>query len=214
MYWHKTPPLLQKLYPTFTWQKPEIGKKIYLTFDDGPIPGLTEWVLDQLAQYQVKATFFCVGDNIRKHPEVFSWVRTQGHAIGNHTFNHQNGWKTPHEEYIRNVQFCQKFIGTETKLFRPPYGRITKKQAKQLQQAGYEIIMWDVLSGDFDRKLSPEKCLKKSIAATKAGSIVVFHDNSKAEERLTHTLPRYIEHFLEKGFGFEKLAQSSTAQTS
>lgn len=205
MYWHKTPSWLQKFYPTFTWRKPDTEKKLYLTFDDGPIPGMTTWVLDQLAQYQIKATFFCVGDNIRKYPEVFSWVRLQGHALGNHTFNHMNGWKTPQDEYIRNTQFCQRFLGTDTKIFRPPYGRIKKKQALQLQQEGYEIVMWDVLTGDFDRKLAPEKCLAKTIEATQNGSIIVFHDNVKAEERITHVLPRYIEHCLEKGFTFEVL---------
>jgi peptidoglycan/xylan/chitin deacetylase (PgdA/CDA1 family) len=206
MYWHKTPSWLRKFYPTFTWRRPTAENTLYLTFDDGPIPGMTEWVLDQLAQYQIKATFFCVGDNVRKNPEVFSWIRKQGHATGNHTFNHLNGWKTPADEYVRNTQFCQKFLTNEKQLFRPPYGKISRKQATQLQQHGYEIIMWDVLSGDFDRKLSPEKCLAKTIEATESGSIIVFHDNVKAEERLTHVLPRYIEHFLEKGFAFETLA--------
>ncbi len=206
MYWHKTPSWLRKFYPTFTWHKPSPEKTLYLTFDDGPIPGMTEWVLDQLTQYQVKATFFCVGENIQKYPEVFSWVRTQGHAIGNHTFNHLNGWKTQADEYLRNTQFCQKFLTSKKLLFRPPYGRISRKQAKLLQEKGYEIIMWDVLSGDFDQKLSPEKCLNKTIEATESGSIVVFHDNVKAEKRLSYVLPRYMEHFLAEGYTFETLA--------
>jgi len=206
MYWHKTPSWLRNLYPGFTWHKPGADKKIFLTFDDGPVPGVTEWVLDQLARYQVKATFFCVGDNIRKYPEVFSGVRRQGHTVGNHTFHHLNGWKTRPEEYLKNTELCQKLLGTDKKIFRPPYGRVTRKQARQLQQAGYEIVMWDVLSGDFDLNLAPEKSLQKSIQATTDGSIVVFHDSHKAKGILTHVLPRYIEYFLEKGYTFDTLA--------
>lgn len=204
MYLHKTPFWLRVLYPSFTWRGPA-DKTIYLTFDDGPIPGVTDWVLDQLAHYQLKATFFCVGDNIRKHPGVFARILIDGHSVGNHTFHHLNGWQTGCQLYLENVQLCQATLPPGNTLFRPPYGKITRKQALELQNAGHQLIMWDVLTGDFDRSLPPEACLRKSIRATGNGSIVVFHDSLKAQPNLVHTLPKYIGHFLEKGFSFEKL---------
>ena len=205
MYFHKTPFWLRALYPSFTWRKPAATKTIYLTFDDGPIPGVTDWVLAQLAHYQVGATFFCVGDNIRKHPGVFENILAANHSVGNHTFHHLNGWKTETRLYLENVQLCQPYLPAQTRLFRPPYGRITRKQAAAVQESGSQIVMWDVLTGDFDPNLPPDTCLRKSIRATGNGSVVVFHDSLKAQPNLIYALPKYIGHFLKQGFAFGKL---------
>lgn len=198
------------MLPGYTWHKEVVGKKLYLTFDDGPIPEVTPWVLEQLKKYGAKATFFCVGDNLVKHPDVTERIRQQGHLLANHTFNHLKGWQTREKRYVQNVAHCQreleKYIDTGKKLplFRPPYGRITRKQAKQLQ-AKYEIIMWDVLTNDYDNSLSQEKCLRKSISSTQSGSIIVFHDSLKARENMMYALPRYLEHFTNLGYTFETL---------
>lgn len=223
MYLVKSPLLLKWYYPSLLWNMPRTDKVIYLTFDDGPIPNVTDFVLKTLKQFNAKATFFCIGDNIRKNPDVFQRVKDEGHAIGNHTFNHLKGWKTDDETYIQNALKCQKL--TQTNLFRPPYGRIKKRQIAKLV-TGYElsvvglnlhapkpvtnnpqlkIVMWDVLSGDFDVKLSPEKCYQNVIKNAENGSIVVFHDSLKAFERLEYALPKVLAYFLEKGFRFEGL---------
>jgi peptidoglycan-N-acetylglucosamine deacetylase len=207
MFLHKTNFLMRALYPDFIWRKSLLEKKIYLTFDDGPIPEITEFVLETLAKYQAKATFFCIGDNIRKHPLIFQKLINEGHAIGNHTFNHLKGWATDDVTYLENVVLCSKEIEKEnhqTQLFRPPYGRIKRSQAKSLL-LDYEIVMWDVLSGDFSQKLSPEIVLEKTIQHTKAGSIVLFHDSIKAYKNMSYSLPRFLEYFSEKGFQFAKL---------
>jgi peptidoglycan/xylan/chitin deacetylase (PgdA/CDA1 family) len=178
---------------------------LYLTFDDGPIPGPTEFVLDELKKTSSKATFFCIGDNIKKHPDVFRRVLSEGHAIGNHTFNHINGWRTRTADYVNNIHQFEKQLDGEpkTKYFRPPYGRITPSQIRALKN--YKIIMWDVLSFDYSKNLSPNDCLKNTIAATRPGSIIVFHDSLKAEKNMRFALPRYMHHFLGKGFSFKTL---------
>ncbi|MDQ0969765.1 peptidoglycan/xylan/chitin deacetylase (PgdA/CDA1 family) [Flavobacterium sp. W4I14] len=180
MYLIKSPLLLKWYYPSLLWNKSRTEKVIYLTFDDGPIPNVTDFVLKTLKVFNAKATFFCIGDNIVKHPEVFERVKNDGHAIGNHTFNHLKGWKTDNETYLQNTLKCQEL--TQTNLFRPPYGRIKKSQISNLksQISGFQIVMWDVLSGDFDTKLSPEKCYQNVIKHTENGSIIVFHDSLKA----------------------------------
>lgn len=175
---------------------------IYLTFDDGPIPELTTWVLDVLKKYQVKATFFCVGENISRNPAIFSRIIDEGHQVGNHTYNHLKGWKVGEAEYLDNVAKCQ--VLTQTKLFRPPYGRIKKSQYRFLSKE-FKIIFWDVLSHDYDQLISPEKCLANSINYTRNGSIVVFHDNVKAQKNLKFALPQYIEHFLKLNYKFATL---------
>jgi peptidoglycan/xylan/chitin deacetylase (PgdA/CDA1 family) len=203
---HRTPFFLPWIYPDLTWRVPTEEKELYLTFDDGPVHGPTEFVLDTLKQYSAKATFFCIGDNVRKHPGVFRKIIDEGHQVGNHTFNHLNGWKTPNTSYFDNVKQCDKVFGQNninTKLFRPPYGRITGKQIKALQE--YTIVMWDVLSVDYAKSLSGEACLQNTIRATRPGSIIVFHDSHKAEKNMTHALPRFVEHFTEKGFSFKVL---------
>ncbi|MDX5435844.1 MAG: polysaccharide deacetylase family protein [Pontibacter sp.] len=207
---YKTPAILKKLWPAYTWQREATQEKIlYLTFDDGPIPEATPWVLDQLAKYKAKATFFCVGDNVRKHPEIAARIQTEGHLLANHTFNHLNGWRVDLKPYVANVALCQQELDkytsdSEKLLYRPPYGRITQKQARQLQ-GKYEIVMWDVLTNDYDNSLSPEKCLRKSIESTQNGSIIVFHDSLKAKRNMMYTLPRYLEHFSGLGYTFQTL---------
>ncbi len=218
MYLIKSPLLLKWYYPSLLWNKSRTEKVIYLTFDDGPIPNVTDFVLKTLKVFNAKATFFCIGDNIVKHPEVFEHIKTDGHAIGNHTFNHLKGWKTDDETYLKNTLKCQEL--TQSHLFRPPYGRIKKSQIRSLKsQVGspaYEsqlqtensqlqIVMWDVLSGDFDINLSPEKCYQNVIKHTENGSIIVFHDSLKAFDRLEYALPRVLAHFSEKGFTFASL---------
>jgi len=208
---HRVPFFLPWFYPTLIWRVPTSEKELFLTFDDGPVPGPTDFVLETLARYSCKATFFCIGDNIRKHPELFSKVVKDGHAVGNHTFNHLKGWSTPLKNYVDNIRECDAIIQKsqnihhKSKLFRPPYGRITGNQINALTD--YKIVMWDVLSVDYNKRLSAESCLRNTIAATRPGSIVVFHDSLKAEKNMAYALPRYIEHFLEKGFVFKSLDQ-------
>ncbi|WP_207428226.1 polysaccharide deacetylase family protein [Pedobacter sp. SYSU D00535] len=205
MYLVKTPFVLRWIYPSLVWRKKTESKVIYLTFDDGPIPEVTPFVLEALEKYQAKATFFCIGDNIRKHPEVFQAVIDGGHLIGNHTFNHLRGWDTDDDVYLENFQRCQELV--QTNYFRPPYGRIKKSQVSKLQeeQPGIKIIMWDVLSGDFDVNLSPEKCLKNVLKHACPGSIIVFHDSIKAFERLEYVLPRALAVWHKLGYRFETL---------
>ena len=182
--------------------------KIYLTFDDGPIPEVTPWVLDVLANYDIKATFFCVGDNISKHPEIFKRIIDENHSIGNHTYNHLNGWKTSEQDYLDNFNKTQKLIeshNSTSKLFRPPYGRITNSQAEAIKNLGFDIIMWSVLSKDYKLQIKPGKVYDNMLSNTKSGSIIVCHDNVKAFEVLKQSLPKSIEAFLGKGFVFGKL---------
>ena len=183
----KTPGLLKQFYPGLTWNKSRAEKVIYLTFDDGPIPEATPFVLQTLAAFQVKATFFCIGDNVLKYPDVFEAVKAAGHSIGNHTFNHLKGWNTADDLYLENTERCN--LLTKSKLFRPPYGRAKKSQLAVLKKE-YEIVMWDVLSGDFDPNLSSEKCYQNVVGKSSNGSIVVFHDSLKAWPRLEFALPK------------------------
>lgn len=202
----RTPVFLRWLYPQLKWKVETSEKIIYLTFDDGPVPGPTEFVLEILQQYTAKATFFCIGDNVRKHPKVYDAIKQGQHTIGNHTFHHMKGWKTKNEVYLNDIRACEEQLNmaqTGTRLFRPPYGQIARSQIKLL--ADYEIVMWDVLSQDYSKSLSGERCLRGTISATRPGSIVVFHDSVKAERNLSYALPRYLQHFMEKGFSFHAL---------
>lgn len=181
-------------------------KVLYLTFDDGPHETATPFVLDQLKAYNAKGTFFCIGKNVQQHRSIYSRILDEGHSIGNHTQNHVNGWKTPDKQYIEDITQAARYI--DTQLFRPPYGRISRFQASFLQNVAspaYRIIMWSVLSGDFDIKLKPEHCLDNVVVNAKPGSIVVFHDSTKAWDRMRYTLPRVLEHFAKQGFTFAKL---------
>ncbi|NII23842.1 polysaccharide deacetylase family protein [Pseudoflavitalea sp. X16] len=208
-YFVKTPWLLKKLYSRCTWHIPSREKTIYLTFDDGPHPTVTPYVLDVLQQYKAKATFFCIGKNVVEHPAIYRRILDEGHRTGNHTHNHLNGWKVKNDQYINNIIEAAKHI--DSNLFRPPYGRITQFQVKILSGiAAYkgsgrnlQIIMWDVLSGDFDQSLSAETCTVNVINKTRPGSIVVFHDSEKAFPRMKDALPRMLKYFSGKGFRFE-----------
>ncbi|NVK08179.1 MAG: polysaccharide deacetylase family protein [Tenacibaculum sp.] len=206
LYFIKTPRILKQLFAKYTWSFFTNKKEIYLTFDDGPIPQVTEFVLDQLHNFNAKATFFCIGDNIRKHPAVFSRIVNEGHSAGNHTFNHLNGWKNSNTAYIENISKCESLLTHQkTKLFRPPYGKIKRKQAKQLLASGYKIIMWDVLSADFDSSITKEKCLQNVLENAQNGSIIVFHDSIKASDKLYYALPKVLKEFSQRGYDFKAI---------
>lgn len=207
-YLFKTPTLLKRLYPDLVWDKSkEEGRKLYLTFDDGPIPEVTPWILQQLEKADVKATFFVVGENVKKYPDIFSEVLQMGHSIGNHTFNHLNGWKTRDQSYIENVYECSDILkqnGVETNLFRPPYGKIRRDQIAVLKSS-HQIIMWDYLTGDFDKTISVEKVIKNFKKKVMDGSIIVFHDNVKSFEVLKNSLPEFLQFFKEQDYNFVTL---------
>ena len=197
MYLVKTPPLVKTIFSELVWNIETEDKKVYLTFDDGPIPNLTPWILDVLKEYNFKATFFCVGDNVRKYPEIYHQIISQGHITGNHTYNHLNGWLSDYEDYHNNVAKADLYI--ESNLFRPPYGKLKRAQASLIKQ-DKTIVMWDVLSGDFDNNIDEEKCLSNVIENYKPGSIIVFHDNIKAEKRLKYVLPKFLRHLSDHQF--------------
>jgi peptidoglycan/xylan/chitin deacetylase (PgdA/CDA1 family) len=207
MRYYKTPYTLQRIFSSFVWKIPQNKPTIYLTFDDGPIPELTPWVLETLATFQAKATFFCVGDNIRKHPSIFQQILQAEHQVGNHTFYHLNAWKTDKKKYLADVHLCKQEIekyDVSSRLFRPPYGRLSLGIRQKIQQH-HQIVLWDVLSYDFDQTLSPESCLRNTLKYTENGSIVVFHDNLKAKNNLTYALPRLLEHFASQAYHFASI---------
>lgn len=203
-YWVKTGWLIKKLFPKFVWSIKTNQKVVYLTFDDGPIPEATDFVLDQLKAFHAKATFFCIGNNIRQNPDIFRRILENGHAFGNHTFNHWNGWKTPENDYLENVRLCQDEIDALTedrsRLMRPPYAKVTSAQANRLRQLGYKIVMWDVLSADFDQTITPEKCLENVLGNIRPGSIVIFHDSQKALRNMSFALPKTLEFLKKNGY--------------
>ncbi|MBI9032903.1 MAG: polysaccharide deacetylase family protein [Bacteroidales bacterium] len=196
----KPPFLIKKIiYPGLHWKVQTDRKEIFLTFDDGPHPEITPKVLEILDKYEAKATFFCVGENVKKYPEIYRMILSRGHQTGNHTFNHLKGWNTPTTKYAENVYLASTHI--RSSLFRPPHGRIKRSQLKILKQQ-YHIIMWSVLTYDWDSKLSGEQCLSTAIQSSKAGSIVVFHDSLKAKKNMLYALPRFLEHFTEQDYQF------------
>ncbi|MCH4821988.1 polysaccharide deacetylase family protein [Gramella lutea] len=215
----KYPLILKMLYPGRI-SKVKHTNAIYLTFDDGPIPEVTPWVLDTLAKYDAKATFFCIGENVKNHPEIFQRIQEEDHCIGNHTYNHFNGWKTPTSTYIENTFLAEETMKDHTsnpdsednqkdkpsfRFFRPPYGKIKNSQAKALKKQGYEIVIWDVISGDYNPEFSAESCFKNVIDNTVPGSTIVLHDSIKAMKNLKIILPQILEHYKEKGFEFRSL---------
>lgn len=179
-------------YPELIWEIKTTNKEIYLTFDDGPDPEVTPWVLDQLKAHQAKATFFCVGENVEKYPEIYKRILAEGHTVGNHTYGHLNGWKTSYDKYIVSVKKCSHVFGAH--LFRPPHGRISKRQIKKLKKR-YKIIMWSLLSGDFDDTISSAECSYNTVQYSEPGSIVVFHDSQKCKKTLFEALPKILNHF-------------------
>lgn len=186
----------QTLYPYGVFRT---GKAVYLTFDDGPIPEVTPKVLAILARYQVKATFFMVGENVDKHPEVYEQVVKAGHRIGNHTYNHIKGWHCTTATYLGNVEQCQERIG-DTNLFRPPYGKATWLQRRMLHLMGYKLIYWDILTRDYDKHVTPEQMLRLIQRETREGSIINFHDSLKSNERMLEVLPKAIEWLQKEGY--------------
>lgn len=206
-YWVKTHWLMKKIFSGFIWDFPTTEKTVYLTFDDGPTPEITDWTLAILKQYNAKATFFCIGENIVKHPELFKQLQKAGHSTGNHTYNHINGWYLDAESYMKNVLLCENSItdtsddiNTEKKLFRPPYGKLKRKQFKSLKDKGYKIIMWDILSADFDTTISPQVCAENVLKNIKPGSIIIFHDSIKASKNLKYALPQTLEYLQKNGY--------------
>lgn len=219
MYLHYSPSWVKKIFPVRMWDYPVDypDKTIYLTFDDGPIPEVTPWVLQVLKQYNIKATFFCVGNNVQKHAHLLERIHQEGHTVGNHTYNHRNGFNTSAPQYLQDVLTTQQLLDTllpyQTPYFRPPYGRLTFSQAKHIAKT-HKIVMWSVLSGDFDLKLSGKKVLQKTLQYTKPNSIIVFHDSLKAFPRLEYALPRYIEQCLKSGYSFEPFMIPNTYDLS
>jgi len=190
------------LYQDLEWSIPVSGPELFITFDDGPIPEITPRVLEILKAYNAKATFFCIGENVRKHPEIYRQILEEGHRTGNHTQHHINGWKTNKINYLRQSLLCSHYVQSD--LFRPPYGRISRAQAKALKSR-FRIIMWDVLSMDYDKRISREKCLDNVVKNAGPGSIIVFHDSHKAADNMLHALPAMLDHFSKKGFRFNAI---------
>lgn len=208
MYLVKTPWWLRVLYPTLVWRIPVNEKVIYLSFDDGPHETATGFVLDQLRQYNAKASFFCIGKNVAAYPEIYQRILVEGHRTGNHTQHHLNGWKQSDESYLTDIALAAELI--QSSLFRPPYGRIKRSQQKKLlrKNPNHQTIMWDVLSGDFDTSLTGEACLGYVLYHTRPGSIIVFHDSTKAWERMRYALPKVLEHFTSLGYRFDVLPET------
>ena len=203
-YFIKTPWIAKKFFSSYVWSLPADENVVYLTFDDGPHPIITPWVLDQLKLFDAEATFFCIGNNVEEHPDVYQKILDEGHATGNHTYHHLSGWKTEDKKYVENVLAAAQLI--KSNLFRPPYGRIKSKQAKKIaDMLKAKIIMWDVLSADFDSSFSPEQCLHNVLGNVSAGSIIVFHDSEKAFSNLRFALPETLRSLKEKGFVFKKI---------
>jgi peptidoglycan/xylan/chitin deacetylase (PgdA/CDA1 family) len=197
MHFAKVPPLIKPLAGDFLWSVRTHDRLVYLTFDDGPIPEVTPQVLDILQHFNAKATFFCVGKNAAQYPEILRRIATEGHTLGNHTYDHENGWKTPNFQYLKSVLKTHTFVNS--RLFRPPYGRISRAQALALK-ARYTLVMWDILSGDYNPKRSADQCLQSVIQNTRPGSIVVFHDSLKAADRVLEVLPKYLAYLHTSGY--------------
>ena len=204
-YFIKTPSLVKLFFNNWVWSFSSKEKVLYLTFDDGPTPEITNWTLEQLQTYNAKATFFCIGKNVVNHPEIYQNIISRKHSIGNHTNNHLNGYKTNTRTYLNNIDICEKNFAIKPTLFRPPYGKLKLSQAEKLRKKGYKIIMWDVLSADFDTSITPEECLQNVIRHVKNGSIIVFHDSVKAQEKLKFVLPKVLEFYSKKGYNFNAI---------
>lgn len=203
-YLTKTPWIVQKVFSNYTWCYSSEEKTIYLTFDDGPTPEVTDFVLDELKKFNAKATFFCVGENVKRHHQLYERILEEGHAVGNHTFNHLNGFRTKNKQYFENIEHAAAHI--HSNLFRPPNGKIKKSQGRKLLKDGYQMIMWSVLSGDFDTSVSPEKCYLNVVRHASEGSIVVMHDSKKAKEKIYDSLPKILNYFSKRGYRFNRIA--------
>ena len=202
-YLTSSPWWLRRLYPDCLWEMPKDGGKVYLTFDDGPHPEATPLVLDMLAAAGAKASFFCIGDNVRKYPEIYQRILAEGHRVGNHSFHHLNGWKTSDSDYLEDIRKASELI--DSPIFRPPFGRIRRSQIRALRNTGMRPVMWSLLSGDFDLKLSEEKCAENVLRNLAPGHIVVFHDSQKALQKIKYALPLVLQLISERGWVAEKL---------
>ena len=198
----KIPRIVRWAYPDCIWLLPNDEKAIYLTFDDGPTPEITPWVLEELEKAGAKATFFLIGNNVAQHPEIVAQIREAGHSIGNHCYNHEKGWTTSDAAYHASVEKTNDLL--HTPLFRPPYGRIKKSQIAALKDS-YKIIMWDVLSHDYDKRLTPQECINNVVDNVRPGSIIVFHDSVKAWKNLKDSLPVVLQELTRRGFVFRVL---------
>ena len=205
---HQLPFFIPSLYPNRIWKGPSLEQKITLTFDDGPVPGITDWVLEELEKRDMKATFFMVGDNVRKHPALARAVVAAGHQVGNHTYHHLSGWKTSTQTYLNDVASCDAIladiVGETPRFFRPPYGWMKPHQAREVAK-DKKIVMWSLLSYDFDSRLAPEKLIQVCTSRTSSGSIIVFHDQEKTKEQLKKVLPNYLDFLVGEGFTTQPL---------
>ncbi len=206
MYLSKTPHIARFFYPDLLWKMKDATNSIYITFDDGPDPDITPDALSLLKQYKASATFFCVGERVSKHPAMYASLLKEGHKTGNHTYNHLNGKKTGVDEYVENVNKAAELV--HSGLFRPPYGQFKPAQVRKLKK-NYKVVMWSVLPGDFDGRRSKEDVLERAIKYTRAGSIIVFHDNVKFKEKMLYALEGFLSYFSQKGFAFKAIDEGS-----
>ena len=202
MYLPKTPEIAKKIFPKLKWDEKSEEKTVYLTFDDGPTPGVTRWVLDQLSEYDAKATFFCLGKNVELYPSIFEKILKEGHAVGNHTYNHLDSWKASRKFFLEDIERCDQVFSS--KYFRPPYGKL-KPGIRTVIREKYEIVMWDVMAYDFDQSISSEQCLSNVLDNVKTGSIIVLHDSIKAEKHIRYALPKILKEFSRRGLKMEVL---------
>jgi peptidoglycan/xylan/chitin deacetylase (PgdA/CDA1 family) len=198
----RIPNLIKKIYCSLIWDLNNGKRELYVTFDDGPTPSVTPRVLDILDSYNAKATFFCIGRNVDRFPRIYNQILKRGHAVGNHTYSHLKGWKINNREYFKDIELAGSLI--KSNLFRPPYGKIKRSQFKYLRYH-YNIIMWDVMSMDFNKKSNNEKCLSNVIKNVRPGSIIVFHDSIKASQKLYYTLPKMLDILCKKNYSFNKI---------
>lgn len=199
------PKFVTWFYPKRIWAFSRSEPYIYLSFDDGPIPEVTPWVLEELKKYNAKATFFCIGENVYKHPKIYAQLLKEGHEVGNHTYHHIKGTETSAQAYLEDAEKAKRIMGGQSHLFRPPYGKLTQAQAKSISSLGYRIVMWDILSYDWDRNISEKRCLANVLKHIKPGSIIVFHDSLKAEKNLRYALPKVLEYILSNGWEARKI---------
>lgn len=199
----RIPRMITWFFPSRVWRIPTTQKKLFISFDDGPHPTITPMVLDMLAANGAKASFFCIGDRVKRYPEIYQRILDEGHAVGNHTFHHLNGWKTSNDDYATDVEWAAEVI--DSRLYRPPYGRMKSSQASAISDKGFKTIMWTVLSGDYDASLSPEKCAQRVVGNIKPGFIHLFHDSEKAEQNMIHALAKLLDASKTKGFQCEKI---------
>jgi peptidoglycan/xylan/chitin deacetylase (PgdA/CDA1 family) len=222
-YFVKTPSLISFLFRNQIWSFPSKNKDLYLTFDDGPTPEITDYVLDLLTQFNAKATFFCIGKNIENHPTIFNRIMEQGHAVGNHTYEHLKGWKTLDKKYLASISRTENIINKlkktspdypinclNSKLFRPPYGKVKKSQIKSLVKSNYKLIMWTVLSADFDPAIDADQCFNNVVRNARNGSIIIFHDSIKSFKTLKHALPKVLKYYTERGYNFKIIDSERT----